>query len=565
MMTRRAFVSVCLLATSLFACASQGSLVPSNRLAHDAHRRSAGAATPFPLPKQTPDWGILEKPTPWDFTSTGPDRSGCAANEGLTYRVGPNQPYAAPHNVPWLRLLPCDTVLIYAAPVPYSDLIYVASRGRVHKAITISGVLDAKGHRPILDGSHAITSATEGVDPYLLCDGMITVGKPSVNAEPNQASAYKPGYLIIENFEIRNAFGKYPGSNQPTYTCTDTKGAAHPWPEFASGIAFDPAEHVTIRNMYLHKNGLGAFVNSVGNDLAQSRDFYVTDNTIEDNGNGNAGLHNFYFEVIGERVIHNYFGPPIANTQGENVKDRSVCLEWSDNYVDSGNHLLTFRDPQSNAAYETRAKDAFGQPCNAEIYVHGNTLVSRGPTVYQAMSEVIGFGDGTLDGPITYNRVGSVYFYNNSVVAVGNRDNYDMKAAVVFDNVNTLKPTTFYGINNLFYSIPQTKGKQAPAFAACGYQRSVDFTQNWDNKKMLVKFLSQQNDYTGPGALPCDGSGMSGISVAAKGDPGFVNAAGGDFHLTPGSPFYSLHGALPSAVTERHLQPDGVQYPTPSP
>jgi hypothetical protein len=181
------------------------------------------------------------------------------------------------------------------------------------------------------------------------------------------------------------------------------------------------------------------------------------------------------------------------------------------------------------------------------------------------MSEVVGFGDGTLDGPITYNRVGSVYFYNNSVVAVGNRDNYDMKAAVVFDNVNTLKPTTFYGINNLFYSIPQTKGKQAPAFAACGYQRSVDFTQNWDNKKMLVKFLSQQNDYTGPGALPCDGSGMSGISVAAKGDPGFVNAAGGDFHLTPGSPFYSLHGALPSAVTERHLQPDGVQYPTPSP
>jgi hypothetical protein len=564
MKTWRTLASIALFATSLYACASHETALPPGSAALDA-ARPARAATPFPLPKQTPNWGIVEKAPPWDFRSTGPDRSGCKANQGLTYRVGPNQPYPEPHNVPWLRLLPCDTVLIYAAPNPYSDLIYIASRGRVHQAITVSGVLDAQGHRPILDGSRAITSAAEGVDPYLLCDGMITIGKPSVTAEETQNAAYKPGYLIVENLEIRHAFGKYPGSNQPTYTCTDTKGAAHPWPQFASGIAVDPAEHVTIRNMYLHNNGLGAFVNSVGNNLAQSRDFTFTDNTVMDNGNGNAGLHNFYFEVIGERVIHNYFGPPIVNTQGENAKDRSVCVEWADNYVDSGNHLLTFRDVQSNASYEAKAVDAYGVPCNSEIYVHGNTLVSRGPTIYQAMSEVVGFGDGTLDGPITYNRYGSVYFYNNTVIAVGNKDNYDMKAAIVFDNVNTLKPTTFYGINNLFYSMPQTKGLKPPPFAACGYTRSVDFTKDWASLPMLVKFLSAENGYTGPGALPCDGSGMGGIAVDKKGNPGFVDAAAGDFHLTATSPFYKLNGPMPNAVIQRHLQPDGVQYPTPSP
>jgi hypothetical protein len=532
---------------------------------HARAERAGAAPTPYPLPKQTPNWGIVEKPTPWDFTSTGPDRSGCGPNQGLTYRVGPNQAYPEPHDVPWLRLLPCDTVLIYPAPTPYSDLIYIASRGRVHQAITVSGVLDAKGNRPILDGSHAVTSAKEGVDPYLLCNGMITIGKPSDASEPTLASAYKPGYLIIENLEIRNAFGKYPGSKQPLYTCTDTKGVPHPWAQFAAGIDVDPAEHVTIRNTYLHKNGLGAFVNSVGYNLAQSRDFYVTDNTILDNGNGNAGLHNFYFEVIGERVIHNYFGPPIANTQGENVKDRSVCLEWSDNYVDSGNHLLTFRDPQSNAPFEWKQIDAFGVPCVSEIYVHGNTLVSRGPTVYQAMSTVVAFGDGTLDGSTNYNRYGSVYFYNNAVVAIGDGNPYAMKAAIVWDNINTLKPSTFYGLNNLFYSMPQTKGKRPPSFAACFYARAVDFTQDWDNYPMLVKLAKQEGSYSGAGAKPCDGSGMSGIAVTKRGDPGFIDTATGDFHLAPGSPFYELAAPLPSAVTQRHLQPDGVQYPNPSP
>jgi hypothetical protein len=539
---------------------------PAAAPAPDARSASRNAVpTPYPLPKKTPDWGVVEKPQPWDFTSTGPDRTGCGPNQGLTYRVGPNQPYPQPHNVPWLRLLPCDTVLIYPAPTPYSDLIYIAARGRVHQAITVSGVLDSKGNRPILDGSHAVMSASEGVDPYLICNGMITIGKPSIPSEPNAASAYKPGYLIVENLEVRNAFGKYPGSKQPLYTCTDTKGVVHPWSQFVAGIDVDPAEHVAIKNMYLHHNGLGAFVNSVGYQLAQSRDFYVTDNTIVDNGNGNAGLHNFYFEVIGERVIHNYFGPPIANTQGENVKDRSVCLEWSDNYVDSGNHLLTFRDPQSNGPYEWKQIDAFGVPCAGEIYVHGNTLVSRGPTVYQAMSTVVAFGDGTLDGSTANNRFGSVYFYNNSVIAVGNRDNYDMKAAIVWDNINTLKPSTFYGINNLFYSMPQTAGKQAPAFAACFYAQAVDFTKDWDNLPMLVKFASQEGSYSGSGAIPCNGSGMAGIAVAKGGNPGFVDAANGDFHLTPSSPFYKLDAPMPSAVIQRHLQPDGVQYPDPSP
>lgn len=541
------------------------SALPPSGSGAGSQARSHAPPTPYPLPSQTPDWQLVEQPKPWDFTSTGPERSGCGKNEGLTYRVGPGQAYPNPHNVPWLRLLPCDTVLIYPRATPYNDVVYIASRGRIHKAITIAGVIDPKtGARPVFDGSHAITWPDEAVDKYLLCAGMIIVGIPDPYTI-DYRWGYTPGYLIIQNLEVRNAFGKYPGSKQPVYTCTDTAGKPHPWPEFTAGIYFNPAQHVLLQNTYLHNNGLGTFVNSLDGWRQQSRDFIVKDNVIENNGNGEASLHNFYYEVVGERVIHNYFGPPIKMTQGENIKDRGVCIEYADNYIDSGNNLIAFRDPQSNGDYEAKQVDAYGTKCDSEIYVHGNTFVSRGPTEFQAMSVVNGYGDGTVEGDPETNRWGSVYFYNNVVIAIANRDNYGLFAAPVFQNGNTHNgPTTFYGIDNLFYSAPQSAGHQAPSFAACYWQQYVDFTaSNWINMPMKVKYAkaTDGNDAVG---LPCSGSGMTGF-IVSKADPGFVNFAGGDFHLVPSSPYYSLTAPLPAAVTQRHLQPDGVQYPSPAP
>ncbi|HZY98038.1 MAG TPA: hypothetical protein VFE36_00555, partial [Candidatus Baltobacteraceae bacterium] len=235
--------------------------------AHDAPsiREARGAApTPFPLPKKTPDWTIVEKPTPWNYASTGPDRTACGKSEGLTYRVGPGKAYPEPHDVPWLRLLPCDTVMIYWRLQPYTDAIYIASRGRVHKAITIEGVVNkTTGKRPLFDGSHAVQDPKQGMDPYEICAGMISIGLPSSKAAPSQAYGYTPGYLIIENFEVENAFGKYPGSKQPVYTCTVTGQPTKPWAEFVAGVYIDPAQHVLIENDYLHNNGLGAFTNSL--------------------------------------------------------------------------------------------------------------------------------------------------------------------------------------------------------------------------------------------------------------------------------------------------------------
>jgi len=556
------FATALAVACLLPACGGR-SFAPTVHQAPGATRAHGAAPTPYPLPKKTPDFTTVEKPVPWDYHSTGPDRTACRAKEGLTYRVGPGQAYPEPHNVPWLRLLPCDTVLIYWRPQPYTDAIYIAVRGKNHKAITVEGVTNNAGQRPLFDGSHAVQDSSQGMDPYELCAGMISIGLPSSQAVPQQVYGYTPGYIVLENFEVENAFGKYPGSKQPPYTCTVSGQPTKPWAEFVAGLYIDPAQHLLIKNNYFHNNGLGAFANSLDGSHHQSRDFYVTGNTIVDNGNGEASQHNYYFELVGERVIHNYFGPPIAMTQGENIKDRSVCVEYADNYIDSGNNLIAFRDPQSNGDYEWHQMDAYGTQCSSQLYVHNNTFVSRGPTEFGAMSVINGFGDGVVEGDPQNNRFGAVYFYNNVVIAIGNRDPYGLKSVPVFQNANQRKPTTFYAINNLFYSAPQTKGHQGPPFAACYWQQSVDFTSDWASRKIQTKYATATDGNSAVGT-PCDGSGMSGIEVS-KSNPGFVDFAHGDFHLKPSSPFYGLKGAIPSPIAQRRLQPDNGSYPTPNP
>jgi hypothetical protein len=180
------------------------------------------------------------------------------------------------------------------------------------------------------------------------------------------------------------------------------------------------------------------------------------------------------------------------------------------------------------------------------------------------MSTIIGFGDGTVEADPWNNRFGAVYFYNNVVVAIANRNNYGLKASSIFQNGNLQNgPTTLYALNNLFYTLPASPGNARPTFAACYWQRYVDFTQDWSSMRMLKKFASATDGNSAVG-VPCDGSGMSGIAVSHA-NPGFVNAAGGDFHLQPTSPYFKLKAPLPNDVTLRKLQPDGIAYPTPNP
>ena len=149
----------------------------------------------------TPDWSRYENYVPWDYQRETASRSACAANEGVTYEVGPGKTYSRAAQVPWLKLMPCDQVLFYYSSTPYTDIVFVGSRGEKNKWITIAGVAGPNGELPVFDGNGAIMPKGTGANSYSDSAGMIEVVVPD-SSVVSRASLYKPGYLHITRPEV---------------------------------------------------------------------------------------------------------------------------------------------------------------------------------------------------------------------------------------------------------------------------------------------------------------------------------------------------------------------------
>lgn len=517
------------------------------------------AATPTPTPVSTPkplattlqpDWKQVETPLPWDYTNPAPSRSACAANEGLSYEVGPGQTYATPKEVPWLKLMPCDQVRIHYRPEPYHDIIALSSRGRANKYITIAGIPGPQGERPVLDGDNAVSPTNAGLNPYLDGMGMIIIGKPV--GVPNLVWGYKPGYLHITGLKIQNA--------KNTSQWTSLKGVKAPWRAFTAGIYVNPAEHLAVTNCELTNNGLGLFVNSLYAEAGQSRNLLVSRNYFHDNGvPGNASLHNAYTEAIGTIYEYNYFGAPIAGTAGDNIKERSSGVVFRYNYIEDGVDLIALRDPQSNGDFEAAAVDAWGQKMVSMAFVYGNLLVVKNPTVYNASPALISVGDGTQYGDGKQFREGKVHFYNNRTISKLSYVRYRTTSVPMFGLVNTRSPLSVVARNNLFFASAAGSAQPAP-FALFYWQGLADFQSNWINSYQPTAIATGNN---GLGSGPrFDGSGLGDL-LPQSGSPGFVNPAAGDYRFASGSPYLGFHAPLHADAITRGLVPGSgpVQVP----
>lgn len=424
-------------------------------------------------------------------------------------------------------------MLFHYRATPYTDIIYLASRGEKNKYITLRGVPDASGNRPILDGNNAVMPSNTGYLPgFLDSVGMIIVGKPNQSVVPRNYG-YKPGYLHITGLHIRNA--------RPPQMVTNATGGKSAWEDFSAGIFIDPAEHVVIENCEFNDNGMGIFVNSPGSgdEAFQSRDIRIAKNYFHNNGlpNGEAHDHNSYTEAIGIVYEYNYFGAPIKTTGGDNIKDRSAGVVFRYNYIEDGVTLIALRDPQGNVEIEAAAKDSWNADMNSMAFIYGNIFVARNITQWGDGPNIVSMGDG-IYGDGRQIRYGKLFFYGNRVVSLVN------SKVPLFGPINTRLPMTTVARNNLFYA----SGTQP--FALFIWQGPADFQSNWINK--YVNVLVSSADGGMATGTKFDGSGLGGLT-ASTASPGFVNAAAGNYLTTASSPFASLNAALPSEVTTRGL------------
>ncbi len=485
--------------------------------------------------------------TLWPWTSMGDKKSlrrRHAASRSLVerlearqlltlYDVGPGLAYTSIGAVPWSGLQAGDTVAIHYRPEAYHEAILISTNGTADAPIRVIGVAGPNGERPIIDGE----DATIDPDLHYVYSAMPTRGLVTVSVGAGYTWGDKPSYIEISGLEVRNA---HLGNS-----LIRSDNSTVPYLSNAAGIYVERGEHITITNCEIDHNSNGLFVASGDSEEVQSRDILIQGNYIHDNGNvGSDRQHNAYTEAIGITYEDNHFGPLLPGSGGNNLKDRSAGLVVKNNWIEGGAHLLDLVD----------AEDSYGlagaDPGYKQTFVYGNILIdTAGPG---NSSNLVHYGgDSGVDAEY---RLGTLYFYNNTVFIQGaRRDSPDARYSTEvfrFDSNAQIGDIR----NNIFYSmgdpaLPDVEATGLTLMDSTG--GTAYFSDNW----ISPGWSTWRNDDNSAGGTV---TGTNSFISNAENDPGFVDQGNFDFHLSDSSQALDQSGPLVAAAIG-HQEPSS-QY-----
>jgi Bacterial Ig domain len=431
-----------------------------------------------------------------------PDAAGAAV-----YDVGPGKPLANVGDVPWESLVAGDVVQIHYRPTPYREKFVLAAVGTPAAPVTVRGILGPGGERPVLDGNGATTRSRLNYPSR--ARGVIKIGASNVPFA--DGASVMPQWLTIENLEIR-------GAHTPN-SFRGPSGATESYPVNASAIFVEFGENILIRNCELHGNGNGLFAHS--SDTRATRNLLVQSNYIHDNGAvGSIYEHNIYVSAIDVTYEYNRLGRLMAGAGGNNLKDRSAGLVVRYNWIDSANRQLDLVESGSSLVRS--------QPSYRQTFVYGNVLVEHPNS---GNNDIVHYGGDS--GTTSSYRKGTLYFYNNTVFS-DRTDTTRLFRADTNDEAIDAR-------NNLAYVTGA--GGSLKVLDDAG---RLTLTRNWF-----------KTGWTAGGA---SGAIVNNGTVTGS-TPGFVNQAGEDFHLAPGSSAIDAGTPLhPSVLPTKNVTREYVKH-----
>ena len=355
---------------------------------------------------------------------------------GTVYDVGPGRAYASIGAVPWGSLAAGDRVRIHARTEPYREKILLSNEGTATAPISVCGVADAQGRRPVIDGTNATTR------PGMRSLFQATQTRGVITVTPDQTDSWgdKPKYVVIEGLEVR---GAYPGS-----TFTDDAGNTAAYPDNAAGIYVERGENVTVRNCLITGNGNGLFVASGDSEAVLSRNIFVEANDFVANSVvGRDREHHSYIEAAGAVYQYNRYRNTRAGSGGGALKDRSAGTVVRYNWIEGGARALDLVEAEESFAMIGGLREY------RSTWVYGNVINLRGEDSASAVH--YGGDSGVLD---TY-RKGTLYFYDNTVVyRVDRSDRYH---STIFDIETNDETARIW--NNVFHVQSETAAED-PTF-----------------------------------------------------------------------------------------------------
>jgi hypothetical protein len=421
------------------------------------------------------------------------------AARAAVYEVKPNTPLDTIAEVPWATLAPGDVVLIHWRPTPYKEKWVICRQGTADAPIRISGVPNAAGELPVIDGNGAVTPPN--LNFWSEQRGVIKIGGANTPADT------MPKHIIIENLEVRSA--------HPNYQFTDDSGNTLNYVNAASPIYIEKGENITIRNNIFHDSGNGFFVAS--SDEEASRNILVEGNYIFNNGIvGSAFYHNSYTAAVGITFQYNRFGPLRPGANGNNLKDRSAGTVIRYNWIESGNRQLDLVEGDDSILIRS-------DPSYRKTFVYGNILIEPDGA---GNSQVTHYGGD--NGNAALYRKGTLYFYNNTVVSTRSGNTTLFRLSTNDENCDAR--------NNIFYVT--ANGNRLGLIDDTGV---LSISHNW-----FKPGWTNSHSGTPSGSINNDGTSVQGSA------PGFADFAAQDFRLLPTSAAVNAGTTLNPQVLPAH-------------
>jgi hypothetical protein len=421
--------------------------------------------------------------------------AGCCA--AATYEVGPGRPLHRIADVPWHTLAPGDTVQIHWRAEPYREKWVICRQGVQDSPITVRGVPNESGARPVIDADGAATPAP--LNYWNEERSLVKIGGA------NTPSDTMPRWIVIEGLDLRGARrGRF-------YTGDD--GALHEYATNAAAIHIEKGENIVIRDCILSDSGNGLFIGSPA--ATPTRDILVEANSIHSNGNdGSIYEHNSYTEALGITFQYNHYGPLRASAQGNNLKDRSAGLVVRYNWIEAGNRQLDLVDA---GAAPLRQDPSYG-----ETFVYGNVLVEPAGA---GNRQIVHYGGDS--GEASNYRKGTLWFYHNTVISTR-----DDRTTLLRLSTNEERCEAW---NNVIF------------VTAVGSTLSLlDQSGHLNTEKNLVKpgWVESFNAVSGA---------VTGVNPPLETDaPSFWDFTAGEFQPAADSPMLGAAVELPEALRQRH-------------
>ena len=407
---------------------------------------------------------------------------------GNDYPVGPNLAYATISDVPWGELGPGDTVRIHYRLTPYKEKIVIRTDGTEQDPIRVCGVAGPNGERPILDGDGATNDPDDSAayTSYAPMEGLAMI------MLYNEDYDLKVHNIVIDGLHIRNA--------KNTFNYTRTNGRVDRYENGAACIRIQAADNVVIRNNELENCGNGIFTMSQEyNEASLTRNLLIEGNYLHGNGQAGSGReHSVYIQAIGAIYQYNHFGPNTVGSSGATLKERVAGSVIRYNWFDSGSSrvldLVEVEDAGPwylEQAYRDWAaengesvdlvrleKVRAAEAAYRKTHVYGNFINHVGS---QTMANsLIHYG---WDNDPEWARKGTLYFYNNTVSILNDRDDdwrvrlFDM--GLYDESTGAPAQETVEAFNNIIYFANETEGA-APSYFCLGRDSgTINLGVNW--------------------------------------------------------------------------------------